>query len=243
MFIRKLADFATIAFTQGGITAACSWRPFSVASFHVVSRLRRHCPEFNTIIDAGANVGQFARASCMLYPQARVLSIEPLPDCLAELEFNLRDVDRVQTFLTAVGSIDGIIDFYRHEYSQTSSARLGASRSRQHTSILKVPVARLDTLLANIEMIPPILLKLDLQGYELDALAGAPGLLARCDAVLTEAVFTRMYENEPAFADLNMFLVECGYAFERPLHYNLDKYGEIFEIDALFKRRSPRAAV
>jgi FkbM family methyltransferase len=54
-------------------------------------------------------------------------------------------------------------------------------------------------------------LKLDIQGAELDALKGATGTLARCLAVETEVEFNPIYQGQPLFAQVDTFLRGLGF--------------------------------
>src|SRR5687768_8461075 len=92
--------------TAAGCRSVWSWRPLSVASFQLVTQLKRECPSFRTIIDGGANVGQFARAAVSTFTEAKVYSIEPLPDIAQKLRRNLSDNDRITVLETCVGQAD-----------------------------------------------------------------------------------------------------------------------------------------
>ena len=76
----------------------------------------------------------------------------------------------------------------------------------------RVPVARLDTLLAaEIAKEDRCLLKLDLQGWELEALKGAAGILDRMEVILCEVSFyAQAYE--PSIETLMHFLDKNDFA-------------------------------
>jgi len=82
-----------------------------------------------------------------------------------------------------------------------------------------------------------VLLKLDLQGYELEALKGATKTLQQCSHVLLETVFDKEYEGEPLFEELWSYLREQGFRFERPLNFSKGGSGSIVQMDALFSKR------
>src|SRR5262245_5126889 len=98
-----------------GRRAFARWRPFSIAAYQLVEALRREGLQFRTVIDAGANVGQFARAAAETFPDASVISIEALPASAETLRANLADHPRVEVIQTAVGSSDGRIQFFPNE--------------------------------------------------------------------------------------------------------------------------------
>ena len=191
------------------------------------------------IIDGGANIGQFARASVETFPAADVLSFEPLPDIAAQFRRNLGGEARVSLVEFALGSVEGTISFGRNEYSLASSALpvvSGDEMVRAHNETLTVPVTTIDTALADRDVPRSTLLKLDLQGFELEALRGADATLNRVAHVLLEVALRASYVGEPSFEDLLDFLRPYGFRFLRPVEILRDTSGEIVQMDALFGR-------
>ena len=103
-----------------------------------------------------------------------------------------------------------------------------------------MPIQRLDTLLAEVKLESPALLKLDLQGYELAALKGAQQLLQQFDYVIVEAVFEEFYIGEPHFEDIWEYLRAAGFSMLRPMAYLCDREGAISQTDVLFRRKAAR---
>lgn len=240
--LKKLNVITEALSYSGGWHALLTARPRSLTSWLIVNRLKTVGGDFHTIIDAGANAGQFARAAHLCYPEATILSFEPLADVADRLKSNLADVPTHGVFRTALGSYDGETEFFRNSYSQSSSVlpmlekEGGLLEGTREVEKLRVPMARLDTALAGENLKPAILLKLDLQGNELEALRGAERTLVGCSHVLTETVFEQEYRGEPVFEDLWIFLRDRGFRFERPLNFSSDKSMGIVQMDALFSR-------
>jgi hypothetical protein len=67
------------------LRAVLTWPKFSVTSYFMVSRLIEQGIVPRTVLDVGANVGQFAVASAKLFPGVRVHSSEPVLGCAGEL--------------------------------------------------------------------------------------------------------------------------------------------------------------
>ena len=245
MFKRLIDLFETIQM-PGGIRAIAGRRPHSLASFRMMHNLQRERIAPRTIIDLGANVGQFARAASSAFPEASIYSVEPNPEVVGQLRSNLADVSRLKVFATAVGDVDGEIEFHCNSHSQSSSilrhsaADEKASGANGRTRTVVVPIQKLDTLFANVQLESPTLLKLDLQGYELAALKGAGQLLQRVDYIVVEAVFEEFYVGEPHFEDIWEFLRAAGFRMLRPMAFLCDRQGAISQTDVLFGRKTAR---
>jgi len=227
----------------GGLRA-CLRRPPSLASHRLVLGMTQVCRELRSVIDGGANVGQFARAAAEAFPGASIYSFEPLPAVAAIFRRNMANLPQVQLSQSALGSKDGTVAFYPNSYSQSSSVlrqtethKRSFSQDRQLAPI-EVPVTRLDTFALGKDLAAPILIKLDLQGFELEALKGGRELLRRTDCVLAETVFEPMYEGEPLFCEILNFMNESGFAFRMPLSFVRDERDRIVQMDALFVRRA-----
>ena len=226
----------------GGMEALLRWRPRSLVSFRIVSVLKRECESFKTIVDGGANVGQFARAVSWAFPEAAIHCFEPQPEIAERLRANLQDNPRLSVHECALGNADGTTTFHRNYLSQTSSILplrlahgLYGERLKQ-VSTIQVPIRRLDDALRNVPWQRPALLKLDLQGFELEALRGAEDLLARIDFILVEAAFQEVYQGEPLFNDIHAFLASRRFSLVRPISFGQEPNGDILHTDALFKR-------
>jgi FkbM family methyltransferase len=222
----------------GAVSAFRAWKPFSITSFQMLRALREQGLRPATVIDGGANIGQFARAAAETFPDARVFSFEPLPEVAARLRANLASCPRVTTFESALGSHDGTLRFFRDAYDLASSALPAAGNGAARTQEVEVAVGRLDTLLASESLRAPVLLKLDLQGYELEALRGAPETLAQTQHVLLEIAFESSYVGEASFDELHAFMRAAGFRFRCPVDVLTDDRGAIVQMDALFERES-----
>jgi FkbM family methyltransferase len=119
--------------------------------------------------DVGANVGFFTLIGARLVrPNGYVRAFEPHPDNAAVLEHNIEinGLRNVELIRAAVGA-------------ETGTAKLaGETPLTLHLSAqgIDVPLVTLDELAENL---PPTLIKIDVEGAELDVLEGAKDTLAR----------------------------------------------------------------
>lgn len=214
-------------------------KPRSVASIRLTAALADRGFRFSSVIDVGANVGQFSRAALGFWPDADIVAFEPLRSCADEFQRALDGHGRIELHAIAIGREDGAIAFHPHEDSRSSSVLFTTEAATRkdveagESPSINVPVRRLDTVLAERELLRPTLLKLDVQGFELEVLAGAPRTLASVDAVLVEVAIERAYKEQPLFSDVHSYLVGLGWALVGPLDARRER-GRIVELDCLY---------
>jgi FkbM family methyltransferase len=166
------------------------------------------------IVDGGAHVGNVIDFFLRQYTSPTIHAFEPNPDLVATLELRYRQLANIYIYPYALGSESRKIPFN----IINAGGKGGASSVFNPSQILKyyhgnnasiektieVEVVRLDNIFRTIEIID--LLKLDLQGYELEALKGCENILSRIRIITTEIEFVPLYNNQPLFADIDAFL-------------------------------------
>lgn len=224
--------------------ALATWPKFSVTSFKMVSSLIRQHILVNTVIDVGANVGQFAVAAAKLFPSAQVYSFEPLPECVAALERNVRSLGNVSVYPVALGEREGEDVFHVNSYTLSSSflplaeGHRSAFPTAVEVKVIRARVRTLDSVFEGRVLTPPVLLKLDVQGYEGTMLRGSVKTLGRVDYVVMEASLKPMYEGELLFTELLNLMDSHGFRFLRPVGcLTHPRTGEVLQVDGLFERK------
>ena len=79
------------------------------------------------------------------------------------------------------------------------------------------------------------LLKLDVQGFEIEVLKGAEAILSSIEYICAEAHFQELYKGGPVFTDLFDFLCPRGYQLVRMTKFNAHN-GKLIECDMVFKK-------
>lgn len=215
----------------------------SLSSLELISGVKKISSSLGTIIDVGANKGQFAAASRLFFPNTAILCFEPHPLVFKKLENNVKDLTNILTFNTALGSEEKQLDFLINDYDLASSffkpseiQILNFPNTINQKSI-KVNVTRLDKLLIN-KIERPSLLKIDVQGFEFEVIKGSLGILSQIDYILLEMSLQPMYEGEPLFDEVNDFLRTMGFKIKTVLGMLQGKSGVTLQIDAFYKRKT-----
>jgi len=239
----KIQRLLEIAADPLALLALISWPVFSVTSYRMVSSLVRQKIAPMTVIDVGANVGQFAVAAAKLFVGSRVYSFEPLPPCFQRLMKNVANLPQVTALQAALGETPGTAELRINSHSHSSSllplaaAHRAAFPAAMELKRIAVRQTSLDEVLGAVEMESPVLLKLDVQGYEAQTLRGGSQLLGRVEWVVAEASLKPMYQGEALFMDLVEIMRSAGFSFLRPVGFLPDpRTGEVLQIDALFGR-------
>jgi FkbM family methyltransferase len=166
----------------------------------------------NIVLDGGANVGDFARLVRRIFGQtAEVHLIEPQPACLPFLESLAKEAGYI-LHSVALGAQDGqMLELAIDPVAVTTGAHI-AIAGADNGKTVTVPTATLDSLFAQrLQAEDCVLLKLDLQGWEQQALEGASTItLPLIEAVLIEvSFFPQAYE--PPIASLMRFFDQSGF--------------------------------
>jgi len=195
-----------------------------------------------TILDIGANSGQFAAIARHFCPQAAIVSFEPLASCRDALE-RMSQKDSLHRALPfALGSRNGQAEIHRSAFSPSSSLLpMGDLHRREfpHTAETfteTIEIRRLDDLADELSLAGPIVAKIDVQGSEREVFEGGATTLRRCAALIVELSYFRLYEGQPLFDEVYQRLKSLGFAYRG----NLDQMtsprdGQILQADGLFE--------
>jgi len=171
------------------------------------------------IVDGGANHGRVAVRLAERFRSAVVHGFEPIAEVAQKAQDRLGDHPG-QIHAMALSDQTGTLTMNINAGLATSSILAPGSYNQQHHGNVTRAVERRDITAVSLDdwvarggLDRIDLLKLDLQGYELNALRGAERLLAeqRIRCILTEVTFVPLYEDAPLFADIDRHLRQRGY--------------------------------
>lgn len=201
-----------------------------------------------SVIDVGANSGQFAKSVRSAIPDADIISFEPIPKEAERLKRDFAKDSHFKLFQYALGNENATVPFEVNEFSPTSSLLSHTNLQKEYypitgkTNKIEVEVKRLDEVIKSNELKPNILLKIDVQGFEDKVILGAEKLLPSVAIIYVECSFKKFYENQPLFNDIYQLLLKYNFEFRGigdSLHSG--QKNEPVQVDAIFINSSLRA--
>lgn len=199
--------------------------------------------EFRLVLDVGANRGQFALVAARRFPQAALVCFEPLAKPRETLERALRWHPSLDVIAYAVSTHAGEADFVISRADDSSSLLPMTETQAQHfpgteaTGRTMVRTAPLDELVAPERRLRPCLLKIDVQGVELDVINGASSVLGVVDSVLVECSFVELYRGQALAGEIVDALHGRGFLLTALCSPVADRSGRVLQADLLFERR------
>ena len=164
--------------------------------------LMKSFPPISTIVDVGAHHGQFALISRICHPSAKIYSFEPYPKSAQKFTKILRADSNVKLFITALGDRADTVMLNVTNRSDSSSIMEPTLQNEifpgtHKVTSEKITISALTDVISDEEIICPALLKIDVQGFELEVLKGALPKLSKFHYVLVEVSFIELYEEQP----------------------------------------------
>lgn len=172
--------------------------------------------DLRCVYDIGACTGTWSRLAKALYPEAVVQAFEPLASHCAGFERSLAGVAGVRLHRTALGAATGTATLHVMRQSDSSSLLPATPAGRAEWNLeevtgVQVDVHRLDDYRRAFGLGVPDLLKLDVQGFELEVLRGARETLLGTRAIIAELSFFDYYDRQCRFHEVVGHLAEAGF--------------------------------
>lgn len=205
---------------------------------------RGFCPK--SILDVGANRGEWSRNAKSVFKEADFFLIEPQIEMKPFLDRFCADSVQNKWFLAGAGAELGELtltiwdDFAGTSFLREESKELKEKQRR-------VPVTTIDHLIQQDEIPIPDLVKIDVQGFEVEVLKGGRSCFGYTEVFILEVSFFRYFSEQPLFHEVVHFMLERGYVMydvldllRRPLDGALGQANVCFVKQDSVLRRSHR---
>ena len=199
--------------------------------------------KIRSVVDVGANIGQYGRTVRSAGFDGPILSVEPQSEAFAQLSTAASLDAKWHVVRCALGSSDGEVDLNISGNSLSSSVlpMLEMHSSNAPTSVYvdteRVPLRRLDDVVKEQGIQGPLHLKLDVQGYELAVLSGALESTRLAGSMELEMSFVPLYEGQADFLSLLDRITALGFEFYDVVPGFRATNGRLLQIDGLFIRK------
>ncbi len=192
---------------------------------------------FKTVIDVGANNGQFASLIIKTHPNSKIICFEPQIEPFNNLKKIFKN-SKIKLFRLACGSKKESIKMNISNRNDSSSI-LGIGKHQIHyfpdTYLKKkevIKVAKLKEVINLKKQTKPILLKIDTQGYELEVLKGSE--LKYVKYILIECSFIKFYKNQPLFKEIDKFLKKKKFYIYKCYNQTMDNKDKVIQADYIY---------
>jgi FkbM family methyltransferase len=198
----------------------------------------------DTVLDVGANAGQFGRELRSLGYRGRIISFEPLTEAFQQLQAVASGDAGWRVLNLALGDAAGSQKIHQAGNSESSSLlemlplHLDAAPCSRYTGEETVRVETLDALFDEVcRGAHNIYMKIDTQGYESQVLKGAARSLAQIDTIQIEMSLAPLYAGQALFGDLYARLTGSGYALVGvENNFGDARTGHLLQMDGIFHR-------
>jgi len=199
----------------------------------------------DTVLDVGANEGQYALSLRELGFSGRIISFEPLGTAHQRLQRTaVKDASWIIAPRTAIGNQEGEIELNLASNGASSSilsmleAHQRAAPDVGYIGTEIVPISRLDRVAQEfLSEARNVFLKVDTQGFELQVLQGAAELISRVAGAQLELSLVPLYEGQALFSELLDWMVKEGFSVWGILPGLTDSSsGRLLQTDVVFFR-------
>jgi FkbM family methyltransferase len=162
------------------------------------------------IFDGGAARGEWSAMAAELWPAADILGVDPRPANREPLEALKRRVPRFNYVQSLLGSEVRKVQFHDRgdQTSLCDDAPVDSNAEASSADMLTI-----DSLVESGRCRPPEFIKLDVQGYEAEVIAGATRSLSACQAMLLEVNFYKVHPAMRTVDELIVMLRDLGFAW------------------------------
>jgi FkbM family methyltransferase len=197
-------------------------------------QLRRLGLKPTNILDVGANETEWCRMARHVFPESKFVLIEPQVEMQPFLESFCAEAPGSRWELAGAGREAGELTLNVQKDHLAGSSLIPISNATAAQEQRLVPIVTIDSLYPDAKSLPE-LVKLDIQGFELEALAGATKLFGCTQCFIMEVGLYATSPNRPLLAEVVAFMDARNYkTYDIPGYLRRPLDGALAEVDLAF---------
>jgi FkbM family methyltransferase len=170
-----------------------------------VQRLNTEGTGQSAFYDIGANIGNHTVFLVDLFEH--VYCFEPNPKALEILKTNVRELTQVKIFPVGLSNEDAQLDFMTGSATNLGNAHI-VTPEETYEPMARISVRNGDRLIDDEKLVPPTIMKIDVEGHEPEVIAGLEATIKRHKPVIVMEILARALDKiSPIAEQLNA----CGY--------------------------------
>jgi FkbM family methyltransferase len=212
------------------VRESCRIRTTIGESYSLIHRLGL---QPRTVVDVGVATG--TEELYRSFPDSYILLIEPLKEFEPDLKAILKRY-KGSYVLAAAGSSSAQVTFNVHKNHMGGSSLYKEQMGTEADGYeITIPMLRIDDILIDKQLKGPYLIKIDVQGAELNALEGAQMALLEAEVVVLEVSMFEFMKGAPQFFDVVSYMKNHGFvAYDIILGWNRPLDNALGQIDIVF---------
>ncbi len=238
MFWLRLMKLSQIILDPFLISALINGTAAGIEHRMVLERLN-----FDFIVDVGANRGQFALISRKIFPRAKIHSFEPLAEPAQIFKKIFSNDPNVTLYPYAIGreKTTATIHVTKDDDSssllpitKTQSSMFSGATEKETRQVTVLPLSQ---ALGDTSIPPASLLKIDVQGFELEVLQGCGDILNKFSHLYIECSFIELYKGQALAHQIISWLEQRNFVLSGVHNLYYEKNGRAIQGDFLFTQR------
>jgi FkbM family methyltransferase len=193
----------------------------------------------NSILDVGANTADWSQMASEILTDSEFFLIEPQIEMKPYIEAFFT-THKGNWVLGGAGASSGELLLTVWDDHAGSSFLIPENKDgKGDKEQRRVPIYTIDELVAGRKIKIPDICKLDVQGFELEALKGANSIFGKTEVFILEVGLFKFLPNQPLIEEVIIFMKERGYViYDFPGFSNRPLDGALGQIDICFAKET-----
>ncbi len=194
-----------------------------------------------TVLDIGANIGEFSLIFDQIFDKPKIYAFEPLPECIKKLNDISKNYKNLKVKPFALGNSNSKEIIYVSSWAPSSSLlKMGElhKKAAPHSAgseEIVINVKKLDDVLSPSVIENNLLIKIDVQGFERNVILGGKNIFKLAKVIIIEMSFDELYDQEPRFGELYNELIDLGFEYKGSLKQSVSRIDDSFlQCDGIF---------